>query len=162
MTAVEQTDPQALDLDAIEARATAVDAALAEVDRRDSADENYAVSMVPSLVSNAVDESQADVPDLVAELRRARTALDALGTERNAWARQMADLRDDLDAARQEAAEERARRAAAETERDVLTANVHEIAAEASADIPQDVGNATAHLIAQRLREALARAETGQ
>lgn len=51
-----------------------------------------------------------------------RAALDAIGHERNTWARQMADLRDERDAARDEAAQARLDLGRVTTERDVLDA----------------------------------------
>jgi predicted nucleic acid-binding Zn-ribbon protein len=49
-----------------------------------------------------------------------RAAFEALGRERNTWARQMADLRDDLDTARSEVKAEAEKRRDAESERDQL------------------------------------------
>jgi len=59
--------------------------------------------------------------EFAVELEHARTALEALGTERNTWARQMADLRDELDTARATAEKARTERAAATNERDTLS-----------------------------------------
>ena len=50
-----------------------------------------------------------------------KVALTALLAERNTWARQMADLRDELDTARQERDEANARAREASNERDLLT-----------------------------------------
>ena len=52
---------------------------------------------------------------------KTKVALNAFLTERNTWARQMADLRDELDTARQEHDEANARAREASNERDLLT-----------------------------------------
>ena len=54
----------------------------------------------------------------------AKVALNALLAERNTWARQMADLRDELDTARQERDEANARAREASNERDLLAFKV--------------------------------------
>lgn len=57
----------------------------------------------------------------------AKTALTALLAERNTWARQMADLRDELDTARQERDEANARAREACNERDLLTLRLEDV-----------------------------------
>lgn len=59
-----------------------------------------------------------------AERNDARSALDAIGKERNLWAREMADLRDEKETARSDCEEMRQRLAEVTTERDVLTVNL--------------------------------------
>ena len=54
-------------------------------------------------------------------------ALNALLAERNTWARQMADLRDELDTARQERDEANARAREASNERDLLALKVEDL-----------------------------------
>ena len=54
-------------------------------------------------------------------------ALTALLAERNTWARQMADLRDELDTARQERDEANARAREASNERDLLALKVEDL-----------------------------------
>ena len=56
-----------------------------------------------------------------------KVALNALLAERNTWARQMADLRDELDTARQERDEANARAREASNERDLLALKVEEL-----------------------------------
>lgn len=56
-----------------------------------------------------------------------KVALNALLAERNAWARQMADLRDELDTARQERDEANARAREASNERDLLALKVEDL-----------------------------------
>lgn len=56
-----------------------------------------------------------------------KVALDALLAERNTWARQMADLRDELDTARQERDEANARAREASNERDLLALKVEDL-----------------------------------
>ena len=53
-----------------------------------------------------------------------KVALNVLLAERNTWARQMADLRDELDTARQERDEANARAREASNERDLLALKV--------------------------------------
>ena len=55
-----------------------------------------------------------------------KVALNALLAERNTWARQMADLRDELDTARQERDEANARAREASNERDLLALMVED------------------------------------
>lgn len=57
----------------------------------------------------------------------AKRALTALLAERNTWARQMADLRDELDTARQERDEANARAREASNERDLLALKVEDL-----------------------------------
>ena len=57
----------------------------------------------------------------------AKAALNALLAERNTWARQMADLRDELDTARQERDEANARAREASNERDLLALKVEDL-----------------------------------
>ena len=57
----------------------------------------------------------------------AKVALNALLAERNTWARQMADLRDELDTARQERDEANARAREASNERDLLALKVEDL-----------------------------------
>ena len=57
----------------------------------------------------------------------ANAALTALLAERNTWARQMADLRDELDTARQERDEADARAREASNERDLLALKVEDL-----------------------------------
>ena len=57
----------------------------------------------------------------------AKAALTALLAERNTWARQMADLRDELDTARQERDEADARAREASNERDLLTLRLEDV-----------------------------------
>ena len=57
----------------------------------------------------------------------ANAALTALLAERNTWARQMADLRDELDTARQERDEANARAREASNERDLLTLRLEDV-----------------------------------
>ena len=56
-----------------------------------------------------------------------KAALNALLAERNTWARQMADLRDELDTARQERDEANARAREASNERDLLALKVEDL-----------------------------------
>lgn len=56
-----------------------------------------------------------------------KVALNALLAERNTWARQMADLRDELDTARQERDEANARAREASNERDLLALKVEDL-----------------------------------
>lgn len=56
-----------------------------------------------------------------------KVALNALLAERNTWARQMADLRDALDTARQERDEANARARDASNERDLLALKVEDL-----------------------------------
>ena len=56
-----------------------------------------------------------------------KVALNALLAERNTWARQMADLRDALDTARQERDEANARAREASNERDLLALKVEDL-----------------------------------
>ena len=56
-----------------------------------------------------------------------KVALNALLAERNTWARQMADLRDELDTARQERDEANARAREASNERDMLALKVEDL-----------------------------------
>ena len=56
-----------------------------------------------------------------------KVALNALLAERNTWARQMADLRDELDTARQERDEANARAREASNERDLLALKVEDV-----------------------------------
>ena len=56
-----------------------------------------------------------------------KVALNALLSERNTWARQMADLRDELDTARQERDEANARAREASNERDLLALKVEDL-----------------------------------
>ena len=55
-----------------------------------------------------------------------KVALNALLAERNTWARQMADLRDELDTARQERDKANARARDASNERDLLALMVED------------------------------------
>lgn len=64
--------------------------------------------------------------DLRAEIGRLRTALDAIGHERNTWARQLADLADERDTALQAAELARIAKAEVESERDVLALELDE------------------------------------
>ena len=57
----------------------------------------------------------------------AKVALNAFLAERNTWARQMADLRDELDTARQERDEANARAREASNERDLLALKVEDL-----------------------------------
>ena len=57
----------------------------------------------------------------------ANAALTAILAERNAWARQMADLRDELDTARQERDEANARAREASNERDLLALRLEDV-----------------------------------
>ena len=57
----------------------------------------------------------------------ANAALTALLAERNTWARQMADLRDELDTARQERDEANARAREASNERDLLALRLEDV-----------------------------------
>ena len=57
----------------------------------------------------------------------AKAALNALLAERNTWARQMADLRDELDTARQERDEANARAREASNERDLLALRLEDV-----------------------------------
>ena len=56
-----------------------------------------------------------------------KVALNALLAERNTWARQMADLRDELDTARQERDEANTRAREASNERDLLALKVEDL-----------------------------------
>ena len=56
-----------------------------------------------------------------------KVALTALLAERNTWARQMADLCDELDTARQERDEANARAREASNERDLLALKVEDL-----------------------------------
>ena len=56
-----------------------------------------------------------------------KVALNALLAECNTWARQMADLRDELDTARQERDEANARAREASNERDLLALKVEDL-----------------------------------
>ena len=56
-----------------------------------------------------------------------KVALNALLAERNTWARQMADLRDELDTARQERDKANARAREASNERDLLALKVEDL-----------------------------------
>ena len=56
-----------------------------------------------------------------------KAALTALLAERNMWARQMADLRDELDTARQERDEANARAREASNERDLLALRLEDV-----------------------------------
>ena len=56
-----------------------------------------------------------------------KVALNAILAERNTWARQMADLRDELDTARQERDEANARAREASNERDLLALKVEDL-----------------------------------
>ena len=56
-----------------------------------------------------------------------KVALNALLAERKTWARQMADLRDELDTARQERDEANARAREASNERDLLALKVEDL-----------------------------------
>ena len=56
-----------------------------------------------------------------------KVALNALLAERNTWARQMADLRDELDTARQERDEANARAREASNERDLLALKIEDL-----------------------------------
>ena len=56
-----------------------------------------------------------------------KVALNALLAERSTWARQMADLRDELDTARQERDEANARAREASNERDLLALKVEDL-----------------------------------
>ena len=56
-----------------------------------------------------------------------KVALNALLAERNTWARQMADLHDELDTARHERDEANARAREASNERDLLALNVEDL-----------------------------------
>lgn len=56
-----------------------------------------------------------------------KVALNALLAEHNTWARQMADLRDELDTARQERDEANARAREASNERDLLALKVEDL-----------------------------------
>ena len=56
-----------------------------------------------------------------------KVALNALLAERNTWARQMADQRDELDTARQERDEANARAREASNERDLLALKVEDL-----------------------------------
>ena len=56
-----------------------------------------------------------------------KVALNALLADRNTWARQMADLRDELDTARQERDEANARAREASNERDLLALKVEDL-----------------------------------
>ena len=56
-----------------------------------------------------------------------KVALNALLAERNTWARQMADLRDELGTARQERDEANARAREASNERDLLALKVEDL-----------------------------------
>ena len=56
-----------------------------------------------------------------------KVALNALLAERNTWASQMADLRDELDTARQERDEANARAWEASNERDLLALKVEDL-----------------------------------
>ena len=56
-----------------------------------------------------------------------KVALTALLAERNTWAHQMADLRDELDTARQERDEANARAREASNERDLLALKVEDL-----------------------------------
>ena len=58
---------------------------------------------------------------------KTKVALNALLAERNTWARQMADLRDELDTARQERDEANARAREASNERDLLALKVEDL-----------------------------------
>lgn len=57
----------------------------------------------------------------------AKVALNALLAERNTWSRQMADLRDELDTARQERDEANARAREASNERDLLALRLEDV-----------------------------------
>lgn len=57
----------------------------------------------------------------------AKVALTALLAERNTWARQMADLHDELDTARQERDEANDRAREASSERDLLTLRLGDV-----------------------------------
>ena len=58
---------------------------------------------------------------------KTKVALNALLAERNTWARHMADLRDELDTARQERDEANARAREASNERDLLALKVEDL-----------------------------------
>lgn len=67
---------------------------------------------------------------LLTQLHEARAALEALGRERNTWARQMADLRDERDTAREAEAAARLDHGRLATERDVAQVEADEARAE--------------------------------
>lgn len=68
--------------------------------------------------------AREDVPALLAVVEQLRAALDAIGKERNAWARQMADARDERDAAVAERDDARVNLAEESNARDVMSVNL--------------------------------------
>lgn len=76
-----------------------------------------------------IEHLRGQVSDLLAEQSDAQEALEALGQERNTWARQLADLADERDTARQSQADAEELLGETRTERDV--AEVRARAAEA-------------------------------
>jgi chromosome segregation ATPase len=121
-----------------------------------------------------------DVPWLLSQLRDARADAHAYQELYEQLAREIAELRRvnrmrcdevqistfralnaeaQLRDARAERDDLRTRLAAATAKLAAVRSAIREIADEASADIPEDAGNATAHLIAKHLRRALAAAE---
>lgn len=71
--------------------------------------------------------AREDVPDLLAEIDRLTRALREIGKDRNTWARQLADAKDERDTAAAERDQERTRRAETGNERDALYAVLREL-----------------------------------
>lgn len=85
---------------------------------------NLRVSLPPSIGARLLDEIDRQRADVDGP----RKALVALAAERNTWARQMADLRDELDTARQERDDAIKRAGDASNERDLLAIRLEELA----------------------------------
>lgn len=111
--------------------------------------EAAAVNALPDLLGRA---QRAE-----AEVERLREALDAIGRERNTWARQLADMRDERDAACDQAERAETARCGAQNAYDALRVNIELLAEDSQAQYEASDYTETVTLgeAAERLRALL-------